>query len=598
MFSLTFLSTSFRILGGRNLSTLFADDSLLANPVVGLMIGILVTVLVQSSTTSTSIIVSLVSAGAGVRPAIPMIFGSNIGTSVTNTIVSMTQAGEKETFRRAFAAATVHDMFNWLTVIVMMVLEVSTHALERFTLMLVESMNLNEEAGNNKASGSSSPDLLKPLTKPFTDLIVRVDKNVLVGWSVNDPKYENVTSMLKTDGGDNLMSLLGEHGLGLSDVFLGVVLLAFSLSLLIGCLLALMKILRSVLDCRMAAVIQRTINADIPYLPCLTGYIAMLIGAVVTVLVRSSSIFTSTLTPLCGAGLVSLETAYPMTLGSNIGTTSTAMLASLAAEPDRLQPSVQIALVHLFFNVIGILIFYPAPCMRWPIPLAQRLGDTTAEYRWFAALYLLSAFFLLPVAVFLLSLAGLTAMYSVLGAAAALFLFWGSVTLLQHRRPGWLPRRLRTWHFLPLWMRSLRPLDDLITSTSCAKSLLPIVKVEEAEDEETKNLTGGSGSKNGGGGGCPADSAKFLAAGCCSGGGATVSAGSSPDGITTKDLEIGAVCKLLEDSHHTHAHCHGQEEAALMQKLTSGDAPIIKGGGGSGDPLDANFVLRVVDDRV
>ena len=87
--------------------------------------------------------------------------------------------------------------------------------------------------------------------------------------------------------------------------------------------------------------LQKTINADIPYLPCLTGYIAMLIGAVITVLVRSSSIFTSTLTPLCGAGLVSLETAYPMTLGSNIGTTSTAMLASLAAEPDRLEPSVQ-----------------------------------------------------------------------------------------------------------------------------------------------------------------------------------------------------------------------------------------------------------------
>ena len=598
MFSLTFLSTSFRILGGRNLSSLFADDSLLANPVVGLMIGILVTVLVQSSTTSTSIIVSLVSAGAGVRPAIPMIFGSNIGTSVTNTIVSMTQAGEKETFRRAFAAATVHDMFNWLTVIVMMVLEVSTHALERFTLVLVDSMNLNEEkTGNNgtakPGSGSSSPDLLKPLTKPFTDLFVRVDKEVLIGWSVDDPEFENVTSMLKTDGGDNLMSLLGERGLGLSDVILGVLLLAFSLSLLIGCLLALMRILRSVLDCRMAAVIQKTINADIPYLPCLTGYIAMLIGAVITVLVRSSSIFTSTLTPLCGAGLVSLETAYPMTLGSNIGTTSTAMLASLAAEPDRLEPSVQIALVHLFFNVIGILIFYPAPCMRWPIPLAQRLGDTTAEYRWFAALYLLSAFFLLPVAVFLLSLAGLTAMYSVLGALAALFLLWGAVALLQNYRPGWLPRRLRNWHFLPLWMRSLKPLDDLITSTSCARLLLPNVKVEETEDEETKNLTGPAAT------GRPADSAKFLAAaGCCSGGGgATVSVGSSPDGITTKDLEIGAVCKLLG----THAHCHdggGGEEAALMQRLTCGDAPIVKGGGGGGDPPDAKFVLRVVDDRV
>lgn len=98
--SLTFLSTAFRILGGRNLSALFSSSELLSNPVVGIMIGILVTVAVQSSATSTSIIVALVSAGAPVKNAIPMIFGSNVGTSVTNTIVSMTQAGDREAFRR------------------------------------------------------------------------------------------------------------------------------------------------------------------------------------------------------------------------------------------------------------------------------------------------------------------------------------------------------------------------------------------------------------------------------------------------------------------------------------------------------------------
>ena len=69
---------------------------------------------------------ALVSAGAPVKNAIPMIFGSNIGTSVTNTIVSMTQAAERENFRRAFAAATVHDMFNWLSVIVLTIIELST----------------------------------------------------------------------------------------------------------------------------------------------------------------------------------------------------------------------------------------------------------------------------------------------------------------------------------------------------------------------------------------------------------------------------------------------------------------------------------------
>ena len=57
--------------------------------------------------------------------AIPIIMGANIGTSVTNTIVSFTQIGDRNEFRRAFAAATVHDMFNWLTVIVLFVVEIT-----------------------------------------------------------------------------------------------------------------------------------------------------------------------------------------------------------------------------------------------------------------------------------------------------------------------------------------------------------------------------------------------------------------------------------------------------------------------------------------
>ena len=58
--------------------------------------------------------------------AIPIVMGANIGTSVTNTIVSMGQITNKDDFRRAFAGATVHDIFNWLTVIVLLPLEVIT----------------------------------------------------------------------------------------------------------------------------------------------------------------------------------------------------------------------------------------------------------------------------------------------------------------------------------------------------------------------------------------------------------------------------------------------------------------------------------------
>ena len=159
--SLSFLSDSFRILGGRNIGALFSNSDLLQNPVVGLMIGVLVTVLVQSSSTSSSIIVGLVSAGAPVKTAIPMIMGANIGTSVTNGIVALTQAGDREQFRRAFACGIVHDMFNWLTALTLLTLEVMTGYLETVTSWMVANMDTNTEV-------KKSPDFLKVLTKPLT----------------------------------------------------------------------------------------------------------------------------------------------------------------------------------------------------------------------------------------------------------------------------------------------------------------------------------------------------------------------------------------------------------------------------------------------
>lgn len=58
--------------------------------------------------------------------AIPIVMGANIGTSVTNTIVAIGQITNKNDFRRAFAGATVHDVFNWLTVLILLPLEVIT----------------------------------------------------------------------------------------------------------------------------------------------------------------------------------------------------------------------------------------------------------------------------------------------------------------------------------------------------------------------------------------------------------------------------------------------------------------------------------------
>ena len=175
------------------------------------MIGVLVTVLVQSSSTSTTIIVGLVATDVPVKTAIPMIMGANIGTSVTNTIVSFTQMSDREEFKRAFAAATVHDMFNWLTVILLVIVEKITGYLEFLSNIMVEALI------SSKTQSSKTPDFLKVLTKPFTKSVIQLDKTVLQGWAANDPEFGNVTTVLKTHCKPHcsyLLSGLGPAGSG------------------------------------------------------------------------------------------------------------------------------------------------------------------------------------------------------------------------------------------------------------------------------------------------------------------------------------------------------------------------------------------------
>jgi sodium-dependent phosphate cotransporter len=125
---------------------------------------------------------------------------------------------------------------------------------------------------------------------------------------------------------------------------------------------------------------------------------------------------------------------------------------------------VQIALVHLLFNIIGILLFYPVPVMRWPVGMAQVLGDTTAKYRWFSLVYLVGMFFVFPGIIFLLSLAGPIVMYAVFVPLAVLLVFIIVINLVQRRQPKALPPFLRTWTWVPEPLRSLEPADRVVVA--------------------------------------------------------------------------------------------------------------------------------------
>ena len=80
----------------------------------------------------------------------------------------------------------------------------------------------------------------------------------------------------------------------------------------------------------------------------------MVIGVVFTFLLQSSSVFTSTLTPLVGLGVISIDRMYPLTLGSNIGTTTTAMLAALASDSDARTTTIQIAVRSLALGPVSL----------------------------------------------------------------------------------------------------------------------------------------------------------------------------------------------------------------------------------------------------
>ncbi|XP_076001372.1 sodium-dependent phosphate transport protein 2B-like isoform X2 [Genypterus blacodes] len=493
--SLDILSSAFQLVGGKAAGDIFQDNSVLSNPLAGLVIGVLVTLLVQSSSTSSSIVVSMVSSGLlSVQLAVPIIMGTNIGTSVTNTLVAMTQAGDRSTFRRAFAGATVHDFFNWLSVLVLLPLEVATGYLYIVTKLITDSFNIQS---------GEAPDLLNVITDVLTDSIIQLDQSVISGIATGDPSARNKSLIKKwcqtftnttllnvtVPGPENCSSpslcwVDGNYtftlknisetyniqkcnhlfvNVSLPDLAVGLILLGLSLLVLCSCLILIVKLLNSMLKGQVASVIKTILNTDFPFpFGWVTGYIAIVVGAGMTFIVQSSSVFTSAITPLVGIGVISIERAYPLSLGSNIGTTTTAILAAMASPGETLANALQIALVHFLFNISGIVLWYPLPFTRIPIRLAKSLGNITATYRWFAAVYIICCFFVLPLLIFSLSLAGWQVLVGVGVPVVVMIIIIVVINVVQNRRPGCLPKALRSWDFLPLPMHSLAPWDKVV----------------------------------------------------------------------------------------------------------------------------------------
>lgn len=317
-----------------------------SNPFAGLAIGILFTVLVQSSSTTTSTIVAVVGSGAlSVENAVPMILGANIGTTITSTLVSVGHVRRSGEFRRAFAAATVHDFFNIMAVALLLPLELATGFLSRSAA-------------------------------------------TLTGWigPGGGTHYKSPIKAAIQAGHHAIQGLL--EGTGLAGTTLGVVSLTLGVLLTFLCLHQITGSMQRVIAGRMERALNRSLESS--------GLVPLLIGIAITVAVQSSSITTSLMVPMCAAGVMSLERAFPIMLGANIGTTVTALLASMAQDrPEALT----IALVHLLFNASGVLLVYPVPAVRRvPARLATGLATLATRSPVYVVLYVLGAFVALPLA--------------------------------------------------------------------------------------------------------------------------------------------------------------------------------------------------------
>jgi sodium-dependent phosphate cotransporter len=118
---------------------------------------------------------------------------------------------------------------------------------------------------------------------------------------------------------------------------------------------------------------------------------ALILGMLFTTLVQSSSITTSLAVPLAAAGVVSINMIFPYSLGANIGTTITALLAALSTcNP----AAITIAFSHLIFNLLGISIFLPL--RKIPVSLALNFAKYSKTRKYLPAVYIVSVFFLIP----------------------------------------------------------------------------------------------------------------------------------------------------------------------------------------------------------
>jgi len=306
------------------------------NPFISLFIGLLVTALIQSSSTVTASVVAIVASGnLTLQQAVPIVLGANIGTTLTSTLVSLSYLMNKKEFRRALSAGISHDLFNILSVILLFPLEIYFGFLSNTASYIADWF-----ASDNSFEGPIVYNRM--FTRSWTEWLV---------YQINQP----VLSMV-----------------------LSIILVFFAIK---------------VLSTAMYQSFVKNTFQDINKVIFQKTGLAFFYGLFFTAAVQSSTVTTSLVVPLVASKKVTLNKAFPFIIGANIGTTITAVIASIYKP----EAAIALALVHVLFNSLGALIFLPMPGIRKiPVGIANFMGKLSVRYRIVVFAYILLTFFILP----------------------------------------------------------------------------------------------------------------------------------------------------------------------------------------------------------
>ncbi|KAI6218648.1 hypothetical protein M3Y99_01697200 [Aphelenchoides fujianensis] len=444
--TLSLLGVAFKLIGGKGLGSAIKHSGFLHNPIAASIVGMVISMALQNTTTFMSVLVSMVAGRLlTVHEAIPFMIGTEIGGSVLNVLVSMAQSGDRDQFRRAFAAATMNDVFNLLNYVVILPLEITTGLIERTSGFLVRPLS---HARNARLR------TLEAITTPLLQLVIQIDSDAITRVAAQAGNATAVALLDRPTFIRRCVNITTEAPIPdcpyahlfaystWSDVVIGVLLLIVSIGTLLGCLIGIIRVMKSLLAGSLAVFVRKMMDYNCPFpFRFLTGYLIMLIGALIVGIVRDHLDRLSTFFLFDPIG-----ERLPLDLDPAGRAGNRSVGPPLLA----FRRTMQMALCQTLYNCLGMLLFYPIPFMRQiPISIAMKLGNTTAKHRWFSICYTVVVFLLMPAFLVGLSLLPELVMFSVVGVVCTFVSSYAKA----------LPERLRSWSFLPVWLHSLSPYD-------------------------------------------------------------------------------------------------------------------------------------------